>query len=351
MAAVAVAIASMAAAAPPSPASAGSSVEGWTVTPVEGPCETRDGSEPLRDSPRPPDLPSGARAFDFLVRPVLLIASDVADDPAASDDLAAYRDRVCPVLADVQQWFGARVAGPDGAPLDFAFQRPVEVRSDRDLRWFGCEGIIECREPVRWENFLADLAAKGLAWYEPDRVTIAFMPGAGAFSGGAYVGGPVGVFARSPDGPARLARGAAGVALLGDLALAGLAERCDRTEWWCSLDGGEPRDQQTGAVAHELGHAFGLRHPEAACDATPAVGVPTCGNGSARFAASVMGAWWDFPARNGLAPRGLNPEEVAQLAENAMFAPVDGDVPVASAALPGLPPRVPAAAAATIGDP
>ncbi|WNG44020.1 hypothetical protein F0U60_07870 [Archangium minus] len=112
---------------------------------------------------------------------------------------------------------------------------------------------------------------------------VIFVKGAGGWAGGRELG--------SGDG---------GWAILGDWAIDSLDGSVPEGAYWWS-----GRRLQTGAAAHELGHVFGLPHPDAY-------------GGS--FASSVMGNWWEFPTI------GFNANDISLLfpAKNAFFPSVPG---------------------------
>ena len=87
---------------------------------------------------------------------------------------------------------------------------------------------------------------------------VIFMKGAGGWAGGGEFG--------NADG---------GWAILGDWAIDSLQGAVQEGEYWWS-----GRRLQIGATAHELGHTFGLPHPDFY---------------SGDFESTVMGNWWNYP--------------------------------------------------------
>jgi hypothetical protein len=94
---------------------------------------------------------------------------------------------------------------------------------------------------------------------ESGYVTVMFVKGAGGWAGSREFGGANG-----------------GWSILGDWCIDSLNN--DLAEGQYGWQSG--RRPQTGALAHEIGHAFGFDHPDA-------YGQP--------FDVSVMGNWWDYP--------------------------------------------------------
>ncbi|RYG25896.1 PEP-CTERM sorting domain-containing protein [bacterium] len=104
-----------------------------------------------------------------------------------------------------------------------------------------------------------------------------FVKGAGGYAGARELGG-----------------GDGGWGILGDWCIDSLAGQVPEGDYWWS-----GRRLQLGAAAHELGHTFGLPHPDFY-------------NGN--WDETVMGNWWNFP-KTGLS--GLDKDHI--LAEKAPF--------------------------------
>jgi len=93
---------------------------------------------------------------------------------------------------------------------------------------------------------------------EEGYTVVIFVKGAGGWAGGRHLG--------SADG---------GWSILGDWAIDSIQGQVPEGSYWWS-----GRRKQIGSVAHELGHGFGLPHPED-------WGRPPN--------SSIMGTWWDYP--------------------------------------------------------
>lgn len=109
---------------------------------------------------------------------------------------------------------------------------------------------------------VAELYARGFptppAQNEEGYVTLMFVKGAGGYAGGREL--------YAADG---------GWAILGDWCIDSIDGTIPEGDYWWS-----GRRMQVGAAAHELGHTFGLPHPDAY---------------AGDFEGTVMGAWWNYP--------------------------------------------------------
>ena len=79
------------------------------------------------------------------------------------------------------------------------------------------------------------------------------------------------------DDPGRIGAGTAGLAILGEQDLQGLAGAPQTTDP-CGVESSAPLGRWIGGLGHEFGHDLGLPHPPG-CDQ----GLPTCDSGSLMY--------------------------------------------------------------------
>jgi hypothetical protein len=198
------------------------------------------------------------------VLPVLFVPA--AGDPEAPAEAAALQAG----LDEVRRWYGEQLG------RTFVLDEVEVVRAEGPPGRYGIRPGAAEPGPALFDAVKDELGRRG---YPVDPAagltTIAFVKGAGGFAAGAaFSGGAPG-----------------GFALLGDNAIDSLqGEIAEESwpRWWTG------KRRQLGAVAHELGHTWGLRHPGPGGD----------GHG---YDGLVMGAWWDYPAV------GFGPSERAEL--------------------------------------
>jgi hypothetical protein len=161
-------------------------------------------------------------------------------------------------LEEVRRWYGGQLR------RTFVLNEVRVVRAERPPAAYGIRPDGAEAGPGLFDEVKAELGRRG---YPTDPAagltTIAFVPGAGGFAAGA-------AFTGSASG---------GFALLGDHAIDGLTGAIGEESWPRWWTG---RRRQLGAIAHELGHTWGLHHPEH-------------GRHGDGYDGLVMGAWWDFP--------------------------------------------------------
>lgn len=227
-----------------------------------------DGYEHIAKIVRPVVEKAWRAATKFAVQPVYLVPED---QPSHPEYEAAIRKSVI----EVRDWYKSvsgvefrllplrKVVGPDYLTLRGGEHPTDEVRADKT------------KTPAWWEEI--DQAIGGL---QDDRVLLVFAQGGGGFAAANLVGHYQ------------------GKCVVGDWVLEPLsgvrepaAVTADTATW--QVEGGTPM----GTIVHELGHAFGLHHPE-------------------RYAAvkSIMKAHWDYPNT------GLTPWEIGFVKQSPFFA-------------------------------
>jgi hypothetical protein len=205
-----------------------------------------------------------------------------------SSPVSAQRDRVVPILylpadlpfdaarlplqaqavRDAQAWYASRTGG-------FAFRAdPLIVQRSRHTFAELAGNDFQNWWPLPAKEF----ADYGLAWNDSSHIKLLLLAqGAGAWAGADSENGGI----ENTGDPGSVPRGGlGGLAVIGDSSIAGiLAGVCPRegtaswqkpeggTAWWCNWN------TYRGTIAHELGHTFGLPHPDAftpgfRCDST-----------------------------------------------------------------------------------
>lgn len=161
------------------------------------------------------------------------------------------------VLADVRAWYGRVLGG-----RTFVYE-PLVVQESRHTFAELAADSFQAWWPLLQEEF----AAYGWPWNKHSKFKLLFLThGAGAWAGSDSENG--GLDSTSQAG--KVDKGNwGGLAVIGDSSVGGVfakvcpevahgkADSTIATAWWCS------GSTYRGTVAHELGHTWGLPHPEA----------------------------------------------------------------------------------------
>jgi len=176
---------------------------------------------------------------------VLVLPRDYAFDARRlAFDLAAVKD--------VQAWYGRALDG-----VTFVAE-PLTVRWSRHAFAELADSNFQAWWPLLGREF-ADL---GRPWSDTSDIKLLLLVhGAGAWAGADSENGGL---ERRTDAGRVPAGSLGGLVVIGDSAVGGLLARvCPSdgvqrgTAWWCNWD------TYRGTIAHELGHTFGLPHPDA----------------------------------------------------------------------------------------
>jgi hypothetical protein len=161
------------------------------------------------------------------------------------------------VMEDVRRWYGEVLGGRTfvAEPLVVQVSRYTfaELAADSFQAW--------------WPLLQREFADYGWAWNERAKFKLLFLThGAGAWAGSDSENGGI----DSTADAGRVDKGNwGGLAVIGDSSVSGVAagvcpevahgkaDSTIATAWWCS------GSTYRGTVAHELGHTFGLPHPDA----------------------------------------------------------------------------------------
>jgi hypothetical protein len=225
-----------------------------------------DGLE-LAAAQGPPPLPA------WSVQPVLFVPDSasfpVGYGPTAAE-LAEDLANVEAAMDSAEAWYGQAL----GLPTALRIQEPVRLDG-----WGGLDAYeITWVDPERryrdgislgntWGTVLDEVQSRGYTpgSQEDPHTIVIFCKGAGGFAGGAQWFGSTG----------------GGICMLGDWCLDSLADRVP-PEWWDWWSG---RERQIGAAGHEMGHTWGLSHPD----------IPNPVSGEQDYEYTIMGSWWNWP--------------------------------------------------------
>ena len=153
---------------------------------------------------------------------------------------------------DVRAWYGRALAG-----VTFVAE-PLVVRRSRHT----FAELADSNFQAWWPLLQAEFADLGRPWNDSaDIKLLLLVHGAGAWAGADSENGGLGTREEAGRVPAG---NLGGFVVIGDSSVGGLlAGACPTdgreggTAWWCNWD------TYRGTIAHELGHTFGLPHPDA----------------------------------------------------------------------------------------
>lgn len=198
----------------------------------------------------------------YSVLPVFFVPRDW---DVGSAEVQAEAESIRSALGEIQGYY----AGTLGRSFDLHGLQVVQADSAKEaygIRWNGRDIYADGVEIVGNVEAAVteELYRRGFpvppGQNESGYVVVMFVKGAGGWAGGREFGGANG-----------------GWAIVGDFCIDSLND--ELAEW--QYGWGSGRRLQTGALAHEIGHALSFDHPDA-------YGQP--------FDVSVMGNWWDYPA-------------------------------------------------------
>lgn len=220
---------------------------------------------------------------EYSVLPVFFAPTDWS---VASDEVQQEAAAIRSAMLEIQQFYADSLGGRTFRLNDLQVVQANGPKESYGISWNGGNiytngidivGNVEAA-------VVAELHSRGFptppAQNESGYSVLIFVKGAGGWAGGREF--------PHADG---------GWAILGDWCIDSLQGQVAEGEYWWS-----GRRLQIGAAAHELGHTFGLPHPDAY---------------GGEWSTTVMGHWWNYPNL------GFNPWEVDQLFANkaAFFVP------------------------------
>ena len=198
---------------------------------------------------------------DDSVVPVLFVPTDWS---VSSSEVLDEADAIQSAVAEIHQYYGDQLGGRTFRVNELEVVQAWGPKEQYHIKWNGgniYENGVEFTGNME-AAVVDELHQRGYptppAQNEDGYSTLIFVKGAGGYAGGREFG--------AGDG---------GWAILGDWCIDSLQNQVVEGQYWWS-----GRRKQTGAAAHELGHTFGLPHPDAY-------------GGS--FSSTIMGNWWDYP--------------------------------------------------------
>lgn len=199
----------------------------------------------------------------YNVQPILFIPSDYLEDPK---NINAIND----TFKDIRSWYSGALEQNNTA-YTFEAGNVIVYKSNKPFSFYKCvDQTATCDNyDGVWGNIQTELLNAGFPLWTPGYSHIIMVKGAGGWSGSSctpncYINWPL-------PGPASTS----GVSILGDWALDAISGTVNR-DCYAALGTACYDQSQRGAIAHELGHTFGLAH--AMDDQT-----------------SLMSAWWLYP--------------------------------------------------------
>ncbi len=185
-------------------------------------------------------------------------------------------------VEDVRMWYARALGGQT-----FRYDPLVVQRSRHTFAEFAADSF-----QAWWPLLIEEFAEYGLPWDENSDFKLLFLvQGAGGWAGGDSENGGIDSI---PDAGTTKKGDLGGVVVIGDSSVSGIVNGVCPTSgitagtvWWCNWD------TYRGTIAHELGHTWGIPHPDAflepgADGVRPAWDCPTDGN-------TVMQCHWNFP--------------------------------------------------------
>jgi hypothetical protein len=155
-------------------------------------------------------------------------------------------------VEDVRRWYASQLGGPT------FHAEPMVVHQSRHT----FRELADSNFQQWWPLLEAEFAEIGYSWHDSAEVKLLFLAqAAGGWAGGDSENGGIESIAQAGRVPA----GAwGGQVVIGDSSVAGVLAgvcpmdgRTGATVWWCNWD------TYRGTIAHELGHTWGIPHPDA----------------------------------------------------------------------------------------
>ncbi len=192
--------------------------------------------------------------------------------PSGQSPSGAFESGLPGIIDKTRQFFAGQLGG-ETFQLDGGVNK---IQSLHTAAWFyGCDGG-ECgyqdkgwrggSEGYIWERIKSDLASQGIIVDAANTHSIVILA-PGTYQFGTGVGFGLG------------SNSSGGMAILGDQKTAGALGLHSGDEYCQPVESDNCKKQVIGSFIHEVGHSFGLPHPDNAADQ----------------AISIMWSWWNYP--------------------------------------------------------
>lgn len=217
----------------------------------------------------------------FTVTPILFVPQDYWNN----SKIRQYQLSITETFQLLRRWYSGALQVSSG--YTFEVNPTIVYRAPQRFEYYKCP---DHQSPCNnydgvWDNIQIQLYMAQYPLWSTGKIYTVFVMGAGGWAGGSCMG----VMGSSCSNrfPHPQYPGFSGFAIMGDWALDGISD-FRNNECWAAMGTACGRNPQRGAVGHELGHTFGLGHPESQN--------------------SIMSFWWLFPYTS-LENNTLDPEK------------------------------------------
>lgn len=200
---------------------------------------------------------------NYKIQPILFVPSD-------QQETSNNESSINSTFKLIRQWYAGALE-QNNKTYVFNLENAIVFKASQPLSYYKCiNHEITCDNfDGLWVNTQTELLNSGYPLWQTGYSHIIFVKGGGGWSGSSCTPN---CYANWPSpGPASTS----GVSLLGDWALDAISGTVNR-DCYAELETACFDQSQRGAIAHELGHTFGLAH-------------------SIEQEGSVMSSWWLFP--------------------------------------------------------
>lgn len=201
----------------------------------------------------------------FAVTPILFVPKNYWN----SSRLRQYQLSITETFQLLRRWYSGTAEADTGYTFDL--NPVVTYKAPQNFEYYKCPNH---QSPCNnydgvWGSIQDQLYTAGYQSWTYGKIYFVFVPGAGGWAGGNCAGNEC-----LSQWPHATTAGTTGFAIMGDWALDAISG-FRNNDCWANLGSACGKNQQQGAVGHELGHTFGLGHPD-------------------RYG-TIMSYWWYFP--------------------------------------------------------